>query len=511
MNNLSQWPALDTLAHLPKKIGSFERAIWGKVHNEVSDFRWIACSVGFKEKDLNRHLFLGAEDEPKEAVCWLIKGRQCFAIKNYPSRATDLSGRGGFLEKQILTWEIPQDFPVALARLILLPFIQQNFNDQIWWETTQQINWADPQFYLEIIADECKDIVIDPMQIQQTIEQGIADIKVNLSEAELVQFYAEILSEISPILLKNLTSPLSAEALAVLFLPLADEETQALSIVNWIPSRRVKFNKLAKTWDIIGIQKEIHPPNLSSITVQQDYLDYAKDKLIPAFLNNEPSQIIEFQFKLEQDEIIFEPLQLTEEQKFRVSELPNTSIKTQKLLKKYAKFFNKENKRWLEREYPITPLRDKKERDEVIRYFKKKEKDLIDSINIIDTKPKNVKVDEKQWNIKVDLLRALAFSLTADASFSKMDTNYISPLYFIPQIEINNLIFFYNKIGEQKLINHIKACYQYYLLQDRAEEIMNKFKEWRENNNREELKPFLANIIDSYDDYKKEDIKTYSF
>src|SRR5689334_16251882 len=117
---ISEWPALRSASEAITYKLVFERAIWGKVDGQRSDYRWIGRSPGFTgdRRTVQRALTLGLEDKPCPLVLWYASEGYYYAVSCYPSRSRDANGRSGFLEKQIIEWR-PDGIPVAVGALTL--------------------------------------------------------------------------------------------------------------------------------------------------------------------------------------------------------------------------------------------------------------------------------------------------------------------------------------------------------------------------------------------------------
>jgi GTPase SAR1 family protein len=278
MIETNPWPALECSETPPQQL-KFELGVWGKVHGASSDFRWIAVSPSFKgrENALERKLFLGDESLATTFSLWRTVGDTHYAIHCYPSRAQDAVGRGGFLEKQILEWQRPANLPALLGSLLLL---SQPVTDEIWWwEPAKEITWLESDAIMRI---EGANISVSWLEIEEIIQQGCQNLAENLSEDKLTDFYAQILAGQQASLL--IESPLKAEALAVLLLPLSRFIADKLSITGWLPSQRtVDIDKLHSDWNIICTNTVLNTSNISS----PEYQDEAR-KMSQAVLANEP-------------------------------------------------------------------------------------------------------------------------------------------------------------------------------------------------------------------------------
>lgn len=250
--SLSSWPALALAGReLPRQI-DHERGVWGKVQGADSDFRWIALSGLFamQAEGLERDLTLGSEDEPRRFQLWYCRNGVYYAATCYPSRATDAAGRSGLLEKQVLEWRHAEALPAALGALLLLPHAA-SLDDRVWWESRGKADWAEDDFHLTLDKAGHAPLAVSEEALEQASERGIAGLFERVTEEALSELYARLLAGQRAVPLDGLDVPLSAEALAVLLLPLPRDTADRLSMAGWLPSRRADAQSLRPRWDMI--------------------------------------------------------------------------------------------------------------------------------------------------------------------------------------------------------------------------------------------------------------------
>jgi len=272
MNELLNWPALQPAKPL---AGAFacQRAVWGKLHGAASDFRWIARSEGFRPDDrMARALLLGSEDHAPAQRLFFWRplseeGRAAGHVAGcaYPSRAVDAGGRRGFLEKQLLDWANPGRLPAAAGALLLLPVLS-HWTDEIWWHRLREQDWSLHESVLGLAAAECGPFAT--AELEAAIRRGLAGLDA-VDEAVLAHFYAALLGGDRPACLPGLAEPLPAEALAALLLPLERARADALSLAGWIPSRRYSLEDLGRHWDALVLPTRADPPTLSARAMQR--------------------------------------------------------------------------------------------------------------------------------------------------------------------------------------------------------------------------------------------------
>ncbi len=269
MNNAS-WPGLDLAGlDLPLQL-DYERGVWGKVHGADSDFRWIAVSGLFAVQNdgLERELKLGSEDEPLRFQLWRCLNGIHYAVACYPSRATDAAGRSGFLEKQVLEWRRSDGLPAALGALLLLPR-SASLDDNVWWKDRAKADWAEEDYQLSLEKAEHAPLSVTEERLEQIIEGGITGLFERTSEKALGELYARLLAGQRAVPLDGLESPLSAEALAVLLLPLPRDSADRLSMAGWLPAKRADAKRLQERWDLmmgsnrIGLDQSVPVPSAS--------------------------------------------------------------------------------------------------------------------------------------------------------------------------------------------------------------------------------------------------------
>jgi GTPase SAR1 family protein len=283
--HVSSWPALECLESLPQQL-KFERGVWGKVHGARSDYRWIAVSPSFigKEKELERHLFIGDEGFPVTFPIWRTLGNTHYVVNCYPSRVQDAEGRSGFLEKQVIEWQRSSNLPTLLGSLLLLPHVAR-YTDEIWWEKSKEINWIESDSVVSL-DEAAHSIPVSWQQIEQSIAQGCQSLAETLSKEMLNDFYVRLLAGQRPTVLDNVKHSLTAEALAVLLLPLPRSMTDKLSLTGWMPSKQPDIEKL-RHWDIIfnGTKTMLNTNNVVYPTTEHH--NQAK-QMSQAVLANEP-------------------------------------------------------------------------------------------------------------------------------------------------------------------------------------------------------------------------------
>jgi hypothetical protein len=282
------WPALSSKS-LQIEYLSYKRGVWGKVHGAASDFRWIALSEPF-DFQLERQLNLGSEDKPRTAVFWRCLPNSYYAIATYPSRASDASGRSGFLEKQVIEWQKSQDIPAVVLALFFLP-LAKKFDDKIWWKHRKNSEWYQNNFSLPIAPSDCTPLPYSETLLAKAIENSINQLKMLFKENQiaLIQFYKHLLSGQKPVYLQ-LRTPISPEALAGLLLPLKRELADKLSLTGWVPSSR--FENLSESWDCIILPENYDPPYKAEIVFDSEIENQAI-KIVEAIFTNKPSLLTE--------------------------------------------------------------------------------------------------------------------------------------------------------------------------------------------------------------------------
>lgn len=254
VSDLQAWPALH--GSLPTRL-RYERGIWGKAHGARSDFRWLARSPDFGSggADLGRRLNLGLEDRPRVFTAWNVVGGSAYAITAYPSRATDASGRRGFLEKQILEWRRDQGEPAVAVALTLLVEAAR-LDDEDWWTRQSEVDWTNPESCLflsqpDVLEDGLSEDGLSEDRLTENLAEGLAELRSRVGEDALTGLYAGLLGERVPACLPQ-DEPLPPRALACLLLPLPRELADRLSISSWIPSKRQMPGDLARRWDLLA-------------------------------------------------------------------------------------------------------------------------------------------------------------------------------------------------------------------------------------------------------------------
>ena len=240
------WPALALGDTRPPEALECERAIWGKAHGVLTDYRWLARSRGFSiDQRPELELNVGLEDRPTRAFFWRVTHR-VWAVAGCRSRAVDAAGRSGFFEKQVLEWCSPAG-PRALGALLLLECVS-SFDDGPWWSRRDDEVWADADFVLELTGEELPRLTVDAADLSRRIAGGCSALRNSVSERALAAFYTRLLAGSGPALLAR-DEPLPAGALAALLLPLPRQLADRLSLAGWYPSRRAKApQELTPRW-----------------------------------------------------------------------------------------------------------------------------------------------------------------------------------------------------------------------------------------------------------------------
>jgi hypothetical protein len=247
------WPCLKGWAG---DIGAVAaaRAIYGKVHRAPADYRWFAWSSGFGGQGpspLENGLSLGIEDSISSPVyCWRCSPGSATAVKCYPSRAFDLSGRPAIIEKQILSIQAAgAEPPVALAFFLLPQVIP--LDDDIWWSTFQDVRWRTKGYHLSLEDFPCP--AVTAAEFEARLDQGVSQLLEAVPGPVLERFYAQLLAGDGTALLA-VNSELPPLALAALLLPLGRAETETIGIAGGIPSTQPSLQRLAH-WRAVA-----HPP-----------------------------------------------------------------------------------------------------------------------------------------------------------------------------------------------------------------------------------------------------------
>jgi len=447
------WPALADRPSFPDfpwcpsgaTLLSWEWAVWGKVHGQPSDFRWIARSPGFARFDrtLEHQLSVGTEDRPRYSTFWRALPDCCYAVVSYPSRARDAANRSGFLEKQIIAWP-RTDVPAALAALLLLPRVA-TFTDDVWWNRFAGQPWGRADFALPIDENDCPPIAFSEREIAEAIGRGIEALKATVDERILEQLYAQLLAGRRPAWLRGLDKPLVPEAQAVLLLPLARQVADHLSLAGWIPSNRAGEEDLASRWDVLvepagqrfTALPESEPPSAENAWALAQALLNADPELIPAVVFQE-LRIATVEPAAPQGPV---PEEMPEETpaeepwdpfphgmsrpglELPLSPLPEGALP---IVQRIYAFARAADRRWLrpqehERMQPLEPDDPQARR-------------LVDWVAEVE-KHRPPGAHEEQWAVKVDLLRAAALVLVPDAAtvaaVGELRSDRVPPLCFL--------------------------------------------------------------------------------
>jgi len=249
---LAAWSAFQGMSNklLPAGLAC-ERGVFGKEPVATSDFHWIAASPKFSGQSarLERELVLGSEDGPaRDILVWRSRGDLHQAVRCYPARAPDASGRSG-LEKQVLEWRRPADLPAALGAAVLLPVVA-GLDESAWSGQT-----PDPMaegFFVPLASLTVDDLPIRLAQIVSTLEDGRRELRETLGIDVLGELYARLLAGQRAIRLDQLDAPLSAAALVALLAPLERKVADELCVISWLPSSVFDEKRLRNQgWDLV--------------------------------------------------------------------------------------------------------------------------------------------------------------------------------------------------------------------------------------------------------------------
>lgn len=401
MRSLREWPALAAGPAWPDKL-EYSRAVWGKVHAATSDYRWIALGSGqVPDKDFHQQFAVGAEDLPEKTLLWQNRDGRCHAVKCYSSRAMDASGRTGFLEKQVLSWDTAS-LPAALGALVLLPEAAK-LTDDIWWDRYKNQQWSDPDFSLTIEPSAHEPLAVREKDLAAAVEQGIEEIRSTIGNERLEALYATILSGRKPAFLPGLRQPLSAAALAALLLPLHRERADSLSLAAWVPSRRATLEELRALWNVVVL-----PPGLAELAAGTPEIDrhFQKEgrRLANMLLGLEPvSDLL-----ADLPPVPFEPEEKAAPPARRAErpfpghtiDLAAPPTRAPEPLKRLHDFAVATDRRWLEAEKLDARPCQLDPRDSPIPAW---------IYTLGNQRPSWV--DNEQWEVKLDLLRSAAFVL----------------------------------------------------------------------------------------------------
>ncbi|WP_295577872.1 hypothetical protein [uncultured Lamprocystis sp.] len=288
MSDPLRWPALSGAAALLGEVLCCEIGIWGKVHRQASDYRWIARSSGFagQAPDLHRRLRIGSEDRAARATAWRAPwepaGQDYFAIGTYASRALDAAQRAGVLEKQVLHWHRPSaEVPAALAALLLLPAVA-HADDRPWWDRVSEGDWQRPDYALPLGADACPRLRIARADLEAAVAAGIDALLEALAPPSVAALYAGLLAGVRPVMLRGQASPLPPAALATLLLPLTAEQAGRLSLSAWVPAVLIDPSDLAHNWDLVVTGQSGAAPEVASEFMERGAV------LAQALMNRDP-------------------------------------------------------------------------------------------------------------------------------------------------------------------------------------------------------------------------------
>ncbi len=282
-----RWPALAGF-----KVGpttGCRRGIWGKVHGEASDYRWIARSDGFGAHcpELAGALRIGNEAVPVTATLWRRLPDRWLACSVYPSRARDRAGRLTVIEKQIAEWQPPSGIPAVVGALTLLPEIAC-FGDGDWWDRRIRGSWKEPGYALAIADSACPLVAADPAALPQRIEAARTGLIAAVDSDALRRFYVRLLGGRFPAWLQGPqdADPLPAAALAALLLPLPRHWADRLSLTGAVASKRIDPQDLIRNWDgYIAATGPDEDPSLNS------EVESLADAMVAALFDGDPEPL----------------------------------------------------------------------------------------------------------------------------------------------------------------------------------------------------------------------------
>ncbi len=228
-----QWPGL------AGAVGgrlTVQRAAFGKADRARTGYRWLAASAGWAPADerLERRISLGGEDRSVRCPLWLHENGQWLAVMCIPSRAHDFEGRPTPLEKHMVRCSAASGVTPAMAACALFEFVVNVSSDE-WFDSYDQPQWqrADYQLQLDESAAPALGARLD--YLAPHFDEGLSLLQSATTQADLAQFYAQVLTPGVPPALLRLTSelPLEPFSLAALLLPL---EPNPYSFAGGIPS-----------------------------------------------------------------------------------------------------------------------------------------------------------------------------------------------------------------------------------------------------------------------------------
>jgi hypothetical protein len=273
--NIEGWPALAQYSSGWHEV-PYERAIYGKVPGQRSDYRWIGRSRGFQghQWQIHRRLSIGLEDKPGQMPAWYFDRvhDRCYAVSRYPSAASDATDRSESFEKQILEWR-PAAGQHAAAALVLLKEAS-TFSRSEWMRMSGASgnNWQDPEYCLDLPNGRKK---IDGAGLQSIIQTGLRDLG-KIAEDALAAFYVGFRRRYArsafdqtlagPPAFLLMDGQLTPEALAALLLPVQDKDLKGICVAGGLPVNKVDEREL-RSWDGLPYQPAQlfrEPPPLNS-------------------------------------------------------------------------------------------------------------------------------------------------------------------------------------------------------------------------------------------------------
>lgn len=491
MTALFQWPALRSDGHALPSFVEYQRGVWGKVHGAPTDFRWIAQSDDFgrDSPDAQPQFSLGGEDVPTRFQSWRNLGDRCYAVGAYPSRAIDAAGRRNFLEKQILEWRVPAGVPPALGALLLLPHVA-GMTDAIWWDQAASDVWAPLDIHMPILPNDHQPLDIEQDALNAAIERGRRALREAVDLATLTTFYGHLLSGGRPAFLTGLTQPLSPEPLAALLLPLPREIADHISIAGWIPSSRPDFTDLASRWDVMMIPPDLRVPSIISAPSDE------AERMASQLLDDEPLLIPQ---RTEPKPVATpKPLRIRQEGPPRPGmtlQLAPPQSNAPAILSTLYDFARAVDCRWLtpndlRNGGGVAPLAEPEAAVSL----------LCDWVwQVEDQRPPHA--DERQWEVKVDLVRSAAFVLAPRPGMWRVGPpapdSRIPGLFFGLLLDRNHCDVLSN-LGEgplNELVNQTLACS---LSADWDQKLRQWLERWQEVSRTPRVRDLIVSALKSH-------------
>jgi hypothetical protein len=234
-----KWPALAQAPEEKRTLGCL-RGVYGKVHGQASEYRWIGTTDGWPDGFENK-ISLGSEDKgDKKFPFWFPDENLVCAGCCYPSEAIDATGRKTPIEKQMLLWRVDPGFPPLAAGFLMLDEARQ-FDKSVWWDYREGNEWENPEYRLRL---DPYPIEYDPDRVAELISCGLEELR-QLDPTGLSSFYASLAAGVSGAALKA-EDKLTGAGLAALLLPLPAD--RKLALAGWVPQERFPDSKVLERW-----------------------------------------------------------------------------------------------------------------------------------------------------------------------------------------------------------------------------------------------------------------------